>query len=388
MPSMKLPPQIIGSISYKEQCQLYTWLKAQIAERCPEEVFMPSAKEVSKWDDVKSKQLTQLSKHLYKACKAKGEKPVGARACLVEAWGFLVRPRSKADYTVDRLRKDVAACNKYVYAQLPQPCDEVNLDTVIIFSHPGGIKWNKLPENRKAVLSYALGSLGPGLSGVAEQLGMQLGSVKEGRLQLNLTQPGQGSYNEQLKRLLMATIAANRLPRQEMPAYSTLFKINPTLADAVKHYKSKERDQLKDHCNQEGLGRAVVQNQLTGARMMANELGLDAAVHVNGCYPHGHWQVTIWLLLNACAAAVLWLVLRAWYMFLLHSNVCARLCCSICSHMHFKHLLSGCFKLGTLVLQSSGQDGPLVIEVFVFEPHPICSLMHQSANLANPGHLQ
>lgn len=287
---MALPEPITGSnIRYEEQRQLYTWLKAQIAERCPEEVFMPSEKAIDAWDKARSKLLSQLGRHLCKALKAKGEKPVGARACLAEAWGFVVRPRSKADYTVDTLRKDVIACNKFVYAQLPQPCDEVDLDSVIIFSLLGGMAWNRLPANKSAVLSRALCSLGPGLNGVAEQLGMQLGSVKEGRLQLNLTQPGQGSRNEQLKRQMMATIAVNRLPSSEMPAYSTLRKLNPTLADAVKHYKRKERVQEQDQCKQEGL---VVQKQLTGADLMAKELGLDAAVHVHGCYPQGHWQVT------------------------------------------------------------------------------------------------
>ena len=254
---------------------------------------MPSERAINAWDKVKSKRLSQLSRHLFCALKAKGEKPLGPRACLVDAWGFLVRPRSKAGYTLDTLRKDVIACNKFVYAQLPKTCGKVDLDSVIIFSHSCGMEWNRLPENKLAVLCHALSNLGPGLRGVAEQLGMQLGSVKEGRLQLDLTQPGQGSYNEQLKKQVMATIETNKLPSNEMPAYSTLEKIDGALATAVWRYKYDERAQLsvQGQRNQEDLGRAVGESQLTGAGLMAKELGWAVAVPARGYVPHGYWQV-------------------------------------------------------------------------------------------------
>ena len=276
------PPRVSGTkFSYEEQKKLLKWVKSQIVAQGHRPEFMPSEKTLNEWDSDSSKAVSTLSRALFKSCKSRGLKPEGARVCLAEAWGFVVRPRKKAGYSLDTLRKDVLACNQFWYAKQQQPCDKVDLTMVIIFTVKEVWSWCKGIENLHAVLGNAVSTGGPGLMAIAEQLGMSVGKIREGKCQLNKAQPGQGPLHKRLKELLTEFNMAHKLPEKQIPTYSVLKECDCYLAGAVSSYKSDER--------------ANNRSQLTGRELLAQDIGWSIAPSKQ--YPNGYWVVRPLMLL-------------------------------------------------------------------------------------------
>lgn len=278
------PPRVSGSkVSYEEQCKLFKWVQKKMnSEKLPE-AFLPSEKNMDSWDKHNSKQISQLSRDLLRQRQLVGEKPAGARALLAEVWGFPGRRgnKSKAGYTVQQLRQNVLACNKDYYQEVAakQRCDKVDLEEVILFSVIYAMEWNRRTHNINAVLANAFSHVGPGLRGVAEQTGMLIGSLKKGKLQLDIWQPGQGPWSEQLKRRLDALITRYQLPHRELPSYSVIQKLDGSLANAISCYKRDERAAIN----------ALRNTWMTGQQLWAQDVGYHLSATRQ--YPNGHWQV-------------------------------------------------------------------------------------------------
>ena len=279
------------NISYKEQCELFSWIHAQIRINNLDKEFLPSLARLHKWDKPRSLMVCQLGRDIFKAKTLRGEKPPHYRACIAEAWGFPKSYRIKHKYDCDILHKDVLACNQDYYKELlqacsqedlelRQDCDQADLQSVVIFPVTYAREWNKRVSNFKAVLMHAIGCKGVGLIGVAEQVGMGMGFVKGGRLELEIQQRGQGPYDAQLKSRLQAVVATHNFPPQQIPIFITLQKLDPCLATAVRNYSKSAKQAHKP------LSKGV----LTGQELLAEEMSWTSAVPAK--YPAGHWQVS------------------------------------------------------------------------------------------------
>ncbi|KAL3136537.1 hypothetical protein ABBQ38_005786 [Trebouxia sp. C0009 RCD-2024] len=116
---------------------------------------------------------------------------------------------------------------------------------------------------------------------------MLIGSLKKGKLQLDIWQPGQGPWSEQLKRRLDALITRYQLPHRELPSYSVIQKLDGSLANAISCYKRDERAAIN----------ALRNTWMTGQQLWAQDVGYHLSATRQ--YPNGHWQV-----LDNCTAAV------------------------------------------------------------------------------------
>ena len=267
-------------VCYKEQCELFRWVHDQIRTQGLPKAYLPSEKRLNKLDRSRSQKVSQLGQDIFAARKMRGEQPKAIRLCISEVWGFSPRNVSKDDISVAALRKDVLACNQDYYKQLPQPCGDADLHNVIIFPVTYAREWNKQAKNVAAVLIRTIDRKGVGLGGLAERTAMKLGFCKDGRLELEIQQPGQGSYDQQLKKRLRDVVATHNLPPDEIPQYRTLQVIDPCLATAIRNYsKSAKR---AGHKPDDKV-------RLTGQELLAEEMNWDIALPAT--YPHGHWQV-------------------------------------------------------------------------------------------------
>lgn len=275
------PPEIAQtSVSYQEQCALFKWVHEQICTRGLVKAYLPSEKRLNRIDLAKSQRLSQLAQDTFAACKACGEEPKVLRYCLAQLWGFSPRNVGKDDITVEALRKDMLACNQAYYKELPQLCSDADLQKVIIFPVNYAMEWNKQAQNKGAVLVRALKRKGVGLLGIAQKTGMQLGFVKDGRFELEIEQPGQGSYDKQLKRRLRQLVTNHDLPPDQIPDHATIQSIDPCLATAIRNYSKSAKRADRD---------PKAQVRLTSVELLAEEMkwGVPLAAY----YPPGHWQV-------------------------------------------------------------------------------------------------
>lgn len=251
--------------------------------------YLPSEKRLNKLDWIKSQRVSQLAQDIFVARKSRGEEPKVLRLCLAQYWGFSPQNVGKDDVTVEALRKDVLACHQSYYRELPQSCSDADLQKVVIFPVTYAREWNKKAQNVTAVLMRTIARKGVGLPGVAQKTGMQLGFVKDGRLELEIEQPGQGSYDEQLKRRLRELVTNHNLPPDQIPDHATTHSIDPCLATAIRNYSKSAK---RAGCS------PGVQVRLTSVELLAEEMKWDVPVSVR-C-PPGHWQVYICWVMQTC----------------------------------------------------------------------------------------
>lgn len=284
------PPEIAETmVSYQEQCALFKWVHKQICTQGLVMAYLPSEKRLNKLDWTKSQRVSQLAKDIFAARKSCGEEPKILRLCLAQFWGFSPRHVGKDDVTAEALRKDVLACNQAYYKELPQPCSDADLQKVVIFPVSYAREWNKKTQNATAVLVRTIARKGVGLPGVAHKTGMQLGFIKDGRFELEIEQPGQGSYDKQLKRRLRELVTNHSLPPEQIPDYATTQSVDPCLATAIRNYsKSAKRAGYSPG----------VQVRLTSVELLAEEMNWHVPLSVY--FPPGHWQVYICWVMQTC----------------------------------------------------------------------------------------
>ena len=243
------------------------------------DILPPERKVLQVWDAEVHKCLGILARQIMQKSRSRheaGSDSKGAFGHLANVWRFVTVKKGKSsNYNLETLKEYVQACNTSFISETKLECSSEMVQDTILFTLKYAKEWSSRPANRRnMVLTHALGNTGIDLAGVGQQTGMQLSYVHEGRICVELVQPGQGPAHEQLRRHLIKHFS-HLVQDSVVPTLAVLGSISEELRSAVKDYKKEERK--ASDCRQ------------TGQQVLAQDLGWHAAPSVQ--HPSGHWQV-------------------------------------------------------------------------------------------------